>query len=187
MPQILENWHHPYHRELLEGQGLAKAKDLYKWQINPADRGELLPLIEELAERLEPEHGIRLRRMGTRTFTDDVRAFMNIYNESWSHNWGFVPLTDNEVTAIAKELKPILDEGVHRRRRDARRRSGRRLADAPRLARCSPSSTAGCFRSVGQRRSWRSARSPISACSRSASTAGSHGPRRAGSSKSTSR
>ena len=35
MPQILENWHHPYYRELLEGQGLIKAMDLYKWEIDP--------------------------------------------------------------------------------------------------------------------------------------------------------
>src|SRR5947209_7808453 len=43
MPQILENWHHPYYRELLEGQGFAKAMDLYKWVIFPSDREQMLP------------------------------------------------------------------------------------------------------------------------------------------------
>jgi GNAT superfamily N-acetyltransferase len=110
MPQILENWHHPYYRDLLEGQGLAKAMDLYKWEIMTADRGQLLPVIEDLAQRLEPEHGIRLRRMRKRTFDADVRAFMDVYNRAWSRNWGFVPLTDHELTRLARELKPILDE-----------------------------------------------------------------------------
>ena len=57
MAQILENWHHPYYRELLEQQGFSKATDLYKWEIMSADRGLLLPAIEELADRLQPEHG----------------------------------------------------------------------------------------------------------------------------------
>ncbi len=110
MPQILENWHHPYYRDLLEGQNMVKAMDLYKWEIMSADRGQLLPVIEELADRLEPEHGIRLHRMRKREFAKEVRAFMEVYNLAWSHNWGFVPLTDAELEHMAKELKPVLDE-----------------------------------------------------------------------------
>ena len=110
MPQILENWHHSYYRELLERQQLTKAMDLYKWEIMTADRGEMLPVIDELADRLEPEHGIRLRRMRKRDFKREVRAFMDVYNQAWSHNWGFVPLTDPELDHLAKELKPVLDE-----------------------------------------------------------------------------
>ena len=110
MPQILENWHQPYYRQLLEGEGMVKAMDLYKWEIYAADRGQLLPIIEELADRLEPEHGIRLRRMRKRNMAQEVRTFMDVYNQAWSHNWGFVPLTDAELDHMAKELKPVLDE-----------------------------------------------------------------------------
>ena len=109
-PQILENWHHPYYRELLEGHGLTKAMDLYKWEIMADDRDKMLPIIDELADRLEPEHGIRLRRMRRRNFEMEIRRFMDVYNEAWSHNWGFVPLTDHELKHMAKELKPVLDE-----------------------------------------------------------------------------
>jgi GNAT superfamily N-acetyltransferase len=110
MPQILENWHHPYYRDLLEGEGLVKAMDLYKWRIDYADRDKLLPVIVELADKLEPEHGIRLRRMRKRNFKQEVRAFMEIYHEAWSTNWGFVPLTEAEMDHLASELKPVLDE-----------------------------------------------------------------------------
>ena len=110
MPQILENWHLPYYRELLEGQGFVKAMDLYKWEIMPSDRGQMLPIIDELADRLEPEHGITLQRMRRRDFAQEVKAFMEVYNLAWSGNWGFVPLTDAELDSMAKELKPVLDE-----------------------------------------------------------------------------
>jgi GNAT superfamily N-acetyltransferase len=109
-PQILENWHHPYYRDLLEGDGMVKAMDLYKWEINPTHRDAMLPVIDELADRLEPEHGIRLRRMRRRNLRSEVRAFMEVYNLAWSGNWGFVPLTDAELDSMAKELGPVLDE-----------------------------------------------------------------------------
>ena len=32
-----------------------------------------------------------------------------IYNESWSGNWGFVPLTENEMKDIQKSVKPFAD------------------------------------------------------------------------------
>jgi GNAT superfamily N-acetyltransferase len=110
MPQVLENWHHPYYRELLEEQGLTKVMDLYKWQIDPTHRPQMFPVINELADRLGPEHGIHLRRMRKRDFKAEVRRFMDVYNEAWSSNWGFVPLTDPELDHMAKELKPVLDE-----------------------------------------------------------------------------
>jgi GNAT superfamily N-acetyltransferase len=109
-PQILENWHQPYYRELFEREGMRKAMDLYKWQITTADRDRMLPVIDELADRLEPEHGIRLRRMRKRRLGEEVRAFMEVYNRAWSTNWGFVPLTEHELDHMAKELKPVLDE-----------------------------------------------------------------------------
>jgi GNAT superfamily N-acetyltransferase len=109
-PQMLENWHHPYYRELLERAGFVKAMDLFKWEILAVDHDKMLPVIHELADRLEPEHGIRLRRMRRRDFEAEIRRFMDVYNQAWSHNWGFVPLTDAELEHMAKELKPVLDE-----------------------------------------------------------------------------
>ena len=110
LPQILENWHHHYYRDLLEGEGLVKAMDLYKWDIRYSNRDQLMPVIVELADRLESDHGIRLRRMRKHNFKQEVRAFMDVYNQAWSGNWGFVPLTDAEMDHMAKELKPVLDE-----------------------------------------------------------------------------
>ena len=110
-PQILESWHHPYYQRLLEGYGLTKAADLYKWSLHMSARqSRLLPVLEELAEKLEPEHGVTVRNMTRRDFQGEVERFMKVYNQAWEKNWGFVPLTENELRAYAKDLKPILDE-----------------------------------------------------------------------------
>jgi len=109
-PQILENWHHPYYGALIEGYGLSKVMDLYKWELRIADRESVLPIVFELAEKVEPKYGVKVRPMRKRDFEHEVRAFMEVYNAAWENNWGFVPLTDAELEAYAKELKPILDE-----------------------------------------------------------------------------
>jgi GNAT superfamily N-acetyltransferase len=40
----------------------------------------------------------------------EVERFLEVYNAAWERNWGFVPLSDDEVRAYARELKPLLDE-----------------------------------------------------------------------------
>jgi GNAT superfamily N-acetyltransferase len=70
----------------------------------------VLPVIYELAGKVESEHRIHVRKMRKRDLKDEVRAFMEVYNSAWERNWGFVPLTDAELESYAKELKPILDE-----------------------------------------------------------------------------
>jgi GNAT superfamily N-acetyltransferase len=109
-PQVLEFWHHPYYQGLLENAGLAKAMDLYKWFLDVSDREKILPVIFELAEKVESEHGILVRRMRKKDFEDEVRRFMEVYNSAWENNWAFVPLSDNELREYAKQLKPLLDE-----------------------------------------------------------------------------
>jgi GNAT superfamily N-acetyltransferase len=109
-PQILENWHHPYYAAQLDSYGLTKAQDLLKWELHISDREKMLPVLFELAEKVEPEHGVTVRPMNKRQFKAEVRAFMDVYNAAWEKNWAFVPLTDEELVTYAKELKPILDE-----------------------------------------------------------------------------
>jgi GNAT superfamily N-acetyltransferase len=109
-PQVLEFWHHPYYQGLIENAGLGKVMDLYKWHLQIEDREKILPVIFELAEKVESEHGIKVRRMRKKDFEDEVRRFMEVYNEAWEKNWAFVPLTDNELRDYARQLKPLLDE-----------------------------------------------------------------------------
>lgn len=109
-PQILENWHHPYYAGLLEACGFVKAMDLLKWQILSAEHERVLPVVYELADKLQADHGIVVRRMSKHDFEAEVRRFMEVYNAAWERNWGFVPLTDAELRSYAKELKPVLDE-----------------------------------------------------------------------------
>jgi GNAT superfamily N-acetyltransferase len=109
-PLILNQWTQPYYPALLEGAGLTKAMDLYMWELWVDDRASVHPAIMRMAEEVKTKHGIDVRGMRKRDLRSEVDRFLEVYNEAWERNWGFVPLTDEEVRHYAKELKPILDE-----------------------------------------------------------------------------
>ncbi|MFL5833513.1 MAG: hypothetical protein ACJ76B_05995 [Solirubrobacterales bacterium] len=112
-PMILEPWHPPYYQRLIEAEGLTKAMDVLMWELRMGQlkEGEKFdPSIHEAAEKALHDEGITIRNMRKRDMAAEVRRFMDVYNEAWGDNWGFVPITDAEVEFQAKNLKQVLDE-----------------------------------------------------------------------------
>ena len=112
-PMILEPWHPPYYQRLIEAEGFAKAMDVLMWELHLGQlkEGERFdPSIHAAAEKALREEGITIRNMRKRDMAAEVRRFMDVYNEAWGDNWGFVPITDAEVEFQAKNLKQVLDE-----------------------------------------------------------------------------
>jgi GNAT superfamily N-acetyltransferase len=112
-PMILEPWHPPFYQRLIEAEGLEKAMDLLMWELQFGDlkEGEAFdPSIHEAAKKALGDEGITIRNMRKRDMAAEVKSFMEVYNEAWGSNWGFVPITDAEVEYQAKHLKQVLDE-----------------------------------------------------------------------------
>jgi hypothetical protein len=112
-PMILEPWHPPFYRELIEAEGFAKAMDVLMWELQFGDlkEGERFdPAIHAAAEKALRDEGIVIRNMRKREMAAEVARFMDVYNEAWGDNWGFVPITEAEVEFQAKNLKQVLDE-----------------------------------------------------------------------------
>jgi GNAT superfamily N-acetyltransferase len=110
-PIILCPWHHPYYQRIFEQDiGMEKAMDLYMWSLYVDTRENVHPAIWEMADKLESEHGIVCRNFRKRDLQAECGRFLEVYNAAWERNWGFVPLTEEEVRHLAKDLKPILDE-----------------------------------------------------------------------------
>jgi GNAT superfamily N-acetyltransferase len=108
-PAFMTTYNPRYYVDLLEGQGLRKAKDLWAYSLAPGPRhvAGLEPLAERTLRRL-PDLVVRpLRR---RDFDGEVARMQEVYNASWQDNWGFVPLTDAEFAFKAERLAPLIVE-----------------------------------------------------------------------------
>ncbi len=112
-PMILQNWHPPFYRDLLEGLGYGKEMDLLMWllalgELKEGDQFD--SSIHAAAENALREEGVRIRNIDKGRLADEMRRFTEVYNEAWAENWGFVPPTDAEVEFHAKILKQVIDE-----------------------------------------------------------------------------
>jgi GNAT superfamily N-acetyltransferase len=111
-PYILQPWHPPYYRERVEALGYGKTMDLFMWnlEMGALKKGDAFAdAIHAVADTVESEHGITVRNMRKNDLEAEIGRFMEVYNSAWERNWGFVPITDEEVAFQAKNLKQILD------------------------------------------------------------------------------
>jgi len=106
-PCLMMPYNPPYYSPLLEGFGLKKAMDLYAYRLEKSffleDR---LIRIAERSKKKEPQ--LWVRPINLRHFNEELKIVKEIYNHAWSRNWGFVPLTDEEINDLAKNLKPLV-------------------------------------------------------------------------------
>ncbi|HEX8688623.1 MAG TPA: GNAT family N-acetyltransferase [Solirubrobacterales bacterium] len=112
-PMILQPWHPPFYRELIEDRGYAKAMDLLMWYLELGklkEGDQFAPEIHAAAEKALREEGIAIRNIDKRNLRREMQSFTEVYNEAWSKNWGFVPATEAEVEFHAKLLKQVIDE-----------------------------------------------------------------------------
>jgi hypothetical protein len=111
-PMAMMGHHRPTYRGWIEAAGYAKAKDLVTYDLD-IDK-EQPPLINRMVAAVERNPRITIRSVDKSQFARDSAIILNLLNDAWSDNWGFVPLTDAEIAYAGKKLKPIIFEDLVR-------------------------------------------------------------------------
>lgn len=97
----------PYYSELLERAGFGKAKDLLAWNVEHPEC--MTPKLERVTNLLRERGKASVRPLAMKRFPEEVELIKRIYNAAWEPNWGFVPMTDEEMNVMAYELKQVID------------------------------------------------------------------------------
>ena len=71
-------------------------------------------LIKRIVASGARNNRLNIRRVDKKNFDRDAAIIMNLLNDAWSGNWGFVPMTDHEIEHAGKSLKPIVHEDLIR-------------------------------------------------------------------------
>ena len=107
-PTVMMTYNPPYYATLLEAWGLAKAKDLMAYDID----GRKVKFSDRLmahAERLKQSANVTFRPVRMKEFDAEVERILEVYNDAWEYNWGFVPMEPDEFRHMAKDMKLIVD------------------------------------------------------------------------------
>ncbi len=107
-PMIMMTYTPSYYLDYMEKCGLVKAKDLFAY-LSVIKDVSAAPRLEKLASAIKARvPGLTVRPANMKNFQKELEAVKDIYNSAWSHNWGFVPMTDEEIESMAKRLKPLI-------------------------------------------------------------------------------
>jgi hypothetical protein len=108
-PAPLMPYTHPYYPGLVEDAGYTKARDLYSWRWD-------LQVVPEgparMVEKLRARPDVTTRRARMKDFRQEVDMILQLYNDAWAENWGFVPATEAEADEMAAELKLVVDPRI---------------------------------------------------------------------------
>jgi len=108
-PMLMMTYNAPYYAELIEKAGFSKQIDLIAWHWDGDSYDDRsVRLLDALQARLK-RNNVIIRKVNLKNFKQEAAALREVYNSAWDHNTGFVPLTDDEFTYLAKDLKMILD------------------------------------------------------------------------------
>ena len=107
-PPMLLMGHDPvYAATRLEALGYRKEKDVYAYMLDMD--APLSSSARRMLERPLPA-SVTMRRLNFKDYSNEIRRIVDIYNDAWSGNWGFVPLTEQEGEAMAKQMRMLLDD-----------------------------------------------------------------------------
>ncbi len=105
-PPVLMNPHHrPYQGGLIEKAGYAKVKDVFGWRY---EVGEPNARVKKAQEDIRAMPEITVRHLSKKDIDRDVALTLDIFNDAWSDNWGYVPATKKEAEKMASDLKMFL-------------------------------------------------------------------------------
>jgi hypothetical protein len=110
-PRLLMPYNPKYYIDLCENYGMKKAKDMYAWKLV----NEKLMASEKLRrgqELVRKRYNMKISQLDMKNFQKDLEKFKFVYNKAWAPNWGFVPMTEEQIDAMAKDMKPIAEPSL---------------------------------------------------------------------------
>ena len=108
-PVILMPYGRPFYPQLIEGSGYSKAQDLFAWRY---DWSRIPARAQRIVDELRGAPEVKVRIVDMKRLDQEVRTLLDIYNDAWSENWGFVPATRMEAQRMARDLRLIADPQI---------------------------------------------------------------------------
>ncbi len=105
-PVLMMTYNPRYYLDLMDRYGLVKVKDLYAYRM--FSREGTSDRLRRMAEKIQQREGLTIRPINMKDFNGELKRIKTVYNQAWSKNWGFVPMTDAEFEHLAKTIKPLV-------------------------------------------------------------------------------
>jgi len=107
-PYFMMTYNPAYYAGLFEQYGFRKAQDLYAF-LGQVDMLKTLDSkISFVSQEAKRRFDVTLRGLDRSRFDEDVRLFLEIYNQSLGGTWGYTPLSEGEIAHMSHSLKHLI-------------------------------------------------------------------------------
>ena len=107
-PMMMMPYSPRYAGRRLEEAGYRKAKDLIAYDYDVLHAAPITDA--KILARAGIDAGrIKLRHLDMKRYRQDLGVVLDIFNDAWSDNWGYVPMTAEEIAHAAKSMKPLIE------------------------------------------------------------------------------
>jgi hypothetical protein len=104
-PVLMYPHHRPYQGGLIEKAGYAKVKDVYSWRY---EVGDVNARVKKAQSEILAMPEVVSRPFSKKDMDRDVKIALEVFNDAWNENWGYVPSTKKEADKMAADLKMFL-------------------------------------------------------------------------------
>lgn len=106
-----------YYQDFLEQYGFKKDKDLYAQllpvHLEKVEEEKRQARINKVSEYVQKNNtDLRIEKFNTKDYREHLQAMQYIFNQAWSDNWGFIPITNEEFQSLAESLRLIADRDM---------------------------------------------------------------------------
>ncbi|MGF7161737.1 GNAT superfamily N-acetyltransferase [Rhodoligotrophos appendicifer] len=108
-PRVMMGHNPPYYATHLDALGYVKAKDVIAYDYDA--RTPMPRSMEAMLEKVRRSGDLVVRTLSKKRLFEDLDIIIDIFNDAWSDNWGFVPMTPSEIQHMGNQLKLLVAEG----------------------------------------------------------------------------
>lgn len=110
-PTVMMGHHNPAYQAWIEGAGYKPVKKLLTYDLDITK--EFPPIVQRIVSAGEKNPRINIRPVEVKHFAREAAIVIDILNDAWSGNWGFVPFTDREAEYGGKKMTPLIREDLN--------------------------------------------------------------------------
>ncbi len=108
-PLVLMPYNPAYYADVYESLGLKPIRELHAYTTTALPMPDLVKKIEG---RLKRHGNFELRSLDVENLDSEMQIIADLFNATMNRNWGFVPITHEELMFAAKDLKDIVDPSM---------------------------------------------------------------------------
>jgi hypothetical protein len=109
-PVVYYQFNKPYYEKLLQNYGMKVVKRVKSWEV-PVDR-PMEDKLERVGKKVMERFEVTIESWDRRPLAERKAEMLEVYNDAWNDNWGYVPFTREEFYKNVDDMQLIMEKGL---------------------------------------------------------------------------